>query len=78
MNTKGNTDPNAALALARYLGDEFEAHQRPSGIWGTRRVPLSVTPDFGATKVEPCRETYCKTMWYRHFNGVPQGSPVPY
>lgn len=70
-------DTGPAEALARYLGEDFEVHVRQSGIVGVRRKPLTTAPDWGITKVD-LDTTYRATMWYKHFQGIPQGQPVPY
>lgn len=46
-----NQDNGQADALARYLGADFEVHQRDSGIVGVRRKALDTVPDYGTTKV---------------------------
>lgn len=72
-----NQDTGHADALARYLGPDFEVHVRQSGIVGVRAKPLTVTPDWGTTKVEPL-EARPYTAIHGHSKSIPQGQPVPY
>lgn len=70
-------DAGASDALARYLGDDFEVYERPSGIVGVRRKALTGIPDYGTTITLPltCRINGERANMDR---GIPQGNPVPY
>lgn len=85
MATLKQQDPNAAIALGRYLGEaEYEAYQRPSGIWGVKRKPLYLAPDWGTTKVSKHDQiafllaSPVFVHWTAPNQHIRQGQPVPY
>ena len=68
---------SAAEALARYLGEDYEAYTRQSGRQGVRLKKPDGKPNYGTTKVSPL-SARINTERAPMQSGIPQGSPVPY